>query len=165
MPAPTNSAGVAGRPPQDSSPRLTQAPAHSTTEEAIRRLLVSISLADGEVTPDEAAFLIVIAQDFLPYPYCLDDLIEDIAAFSDDDVLATMRSMRQLSGTLNNQGRELLLQAAAFISACDGEVHEAEFKMLQDLARAFGLPRSQVGKSLELARTSLARTETTEEPF
>ncbi|MCY4517453.1 MAG: hypothetical protein OXB99_09460, partial [Acidimicrobiaceae bacterium] len=66
-------------------------------------------MADGEVTPDEAVFLVVIAQDFLPYPYCLDDLTEDIAAFSDEDVLATMGSMRQLSGTLSNHGRELAL--------------------------------------------------------
>lgn len=163
--APRDSAEIAGRPRDDANPQLTQPFVSSTTEEAIRRLLVSISLADGKVTPDEAGFLIVVAQDFLPFPYSIDDLMEDIAAYSDDDVLATMRSMRHLSGTLSHQGRELLLQVAAFLAACDGEIHEAELRMLHDLARAFGLPRSQVGKSVEHAHSSLTEAEALDEPF
>lgn len=151
--------------PRHGVQQSTQASSYSTTDEAVRRLLVSVSLADGEVTADEAALLIAIAQDYLPYTYRFEDLLDDIAAFADDDVLATTRSMRQLSGTLSKEGRELLLHAAAFLSACDGEIHRAEIKMLNDMAGAFGLSRHQVGRALELARASLAREVPSEEPF
>lgn len=113
----------------------------ATISEAVRRLLVGIAWADGRIDSRETDFAVSLAQNVLGTSYTHEWFAEDAARFKDDDLLAPMRTVANMT---NEQGKELLLRIATLLSATDGDVHEEETNLINRIAAALGLPKERV---------------------
>ncbi|MDX6286701.1 MAG: hypothetical protein QOG53_2186 [Frankiales bacterium] len=102
---------------------------------AMRALMVAVVTADGEVTPDEREHAMNVIADSVHAGYTEEMFESDLEHFAGrnvDDVLA------DLSGTLNDHGKERVLAMCVELAAADGTIDEREL----DVARRAGVALS-----------------------
>lgn len=104
----------------------------------VKRVMLEMVLADGVVEDDEVERVIQvykqIAGDTLTEERVRRDLEE--VQREGQDVTGYLSSM---AGSLNDNGKELIIKAAFLIAAADGEFHEDEKKLLGELASSLNM--------------------------
>ena len=122
-------------------PSDTESMFRATISEAVRRLLVGIAWADGQLDSKETDFAVALAQNVLGNSYTQEWFAQDATRFKNQDLLAPMRTVANMT---NEQGKALLLRIATLLSVSDGEVHEAETDLINRIAAALGVPKAHV---------------------
>jgi DnaJ-domain-containing protein 1 len=109
---------------------------------AIRRTMVKMCLADGVVDPEEVATIREIYSKIAGVELSEDDVREEIA-----EAMTDTRSVQQYLqagiGMFNLHAKELILKAAFFVAAADGEFQEEEQKLLNNIGAALQMTKSQ----------------------
>lgn len=114
-------------------PQAAQVKLVSYIYRALKREMVMMMLADGDINDREAATLKHIYQKVTGRPMLDDEISEEIRTCN-ADLSSLTAFLKELSPYLNNEGKENLIQAAYLISISDGEVDAREMKLLRDIA-------------------------------
>jgi tellurite resistance protein len=136
-------------------PRKQQRAFEAEFEIAIRRVMVRMMLADGDVDPAEVDVICGVFQDITGKP-CTPEMVREEARRS----LAAQRALADVVGDvapmLNDHGKEMVLRAAAFVAAADGRLQAEEVALLHEIGRHLELRDAQVQALLEPVRQRLA---------
>jgi len=109
---------------------------------AVRRTMVKMCLADGVVDPAEVEVIRDIYSKLTGVELSEDDVREEIAEAMTD----TKTVQQYLSagiGMFNLKAKELILKAAFFVAAADGEFQEEEQKLLHNIGAALQMTKTQ----------------------
>jgi tellurite resistance protein len=108
---------------------------------AVKRVMVMMMLADGEIAGDEVETIRTIYGKIAKTEISKDDVDREVAAARDD-----ARSLKQYVastiGTLNDAGKEVVVKAAFFVAAADGKITDEETTLLAELAGALEMSPS-----------------------
>lgn len=104
-------------------------------ENAIKKLMILMTLADGSVDENEVLSIISIYEKITDTVLDKEDLIQEIDELDnkDDDVLSFTSSLR---GQLNDHGKEMIIKTAYFVALADGEFHQSEQDLLIKIAKS-----------------------------
>ncbi len=108
-------------------------------QRVMRRVLISMMLADGVVEEEE----IVAIQDVyakLSGEELTRDRIENEMHRARTDKTSLKDYLAGVAATLNDSGRELVIRAALMVAASDGDIAEEEMAMLVELGNALEVP-------------------------
>lgn len=110
-------------------------------EEAIKRIMVLMMMADGEVKDAEISTIQEVLKQITGRPTTRADVEREIGAVRNQDreVLAYAGN---IAPNLTDQGKEMILQAALLVLAADGEVQREEMDLAGKLGEALGMTRA-----------------------
>jgi tellurite resistance protein len=139
----------------DWDPRKAQRAFEAEFEVAVRRVMVRMMLADGDVDPAEVDVICGVFQDITGKP-CTPEMVREEALQS----LTAQRPLADVVGEvapmLNDHGREMVLRAAAFVAAADGRLQAEEMALLYEIGKHLELREAHVQALLEPVRNRLA---------
>jgi len=98
---------------------------------AIRGLVIAVIGADGVVGDAERAAALRVVSANVDHAYGPAELEADLEAYRGLDVFG---ALGELAGSLNEHGKERLVQACVELARADGDIHDAEL----DIARQAG---------------------------
>jgi tellurite resistance protein len=110
-------------------------------EAAVKRVMVKMMLADGKILDDEIEAVQRIYEKLAKRPLARSDVDAEVTA-AKADRRPLHAYLESLVGTLNDAGKEIVLKAAFFVAASDGELHEDESRLLAELAAALEMSPS-----------------------
>ncbi len=122
-------------------PAERQKAVRAMVNEAVKRLLVGIACADGQVDPKEAEYAVELGRRVLGDSYNHEWFAQDVERFRGDDLIAPIRTV---GGMVDEEGKELLLKLAVLLAASDGEIAAAESKLINRIAEALEVPELRV---------------------
>ena len=132
----------------------TDAQFRAMSDDIIRRLIVGIVRADGQIAQAETEYAVALARPLLQSNYTTEDFVTDAKTLADQDMLP---ALRRFAGVTNEHGKARVLEVATLLSASDGEIHDTEVRLIHDIADALGVPRSYVPGIMQEALSSAAR--------
>jgi tellurite resistance protein len=107
-------------------------------ERAVKRVMVMMMLADGNVEAAEVERIRQVYENLAKV-----QLTEADVHAEADKARAEKQSLDQflqgVASKLNDSGKELVIRAAMLVAAADGNLAEAELKLLAEIARALGM--------------------------
>jgi len=109
---------------------------------AIRHVVVSMLLADGQIDPREREAGVTVVGRFASHPYSMADLENDLANVQ---VSNLTDSLEELGAILNEHGKENVLTAAVYLAGADGHADRTEI----DVARQIGKAMTMSGAHIE----------------
>jgi tellurite resistance protein len=109
---------------------------------AIRRTMVKMCLADGVVDPAEVEAIREIYSKLTGVELSEDDVREEIAEAM-TDTKTVQQYLQAGIGMFNLKAKELILKAAFFVAAADGEFQEEEQKLLHNIGAALQMTKTQ----------------------
>lgn len=116
---------------------------------AIKRVMIGMMAADGNVAEEEVRTIRDI------YGQLTGRSLEESeirAAARDVGVGDGLESdLRDLGPMLNDQGKEMVIQAAFMVAASDGEIHDSERELIVRLGTALGMSEAHMKGALESA--------------
>ena len=117
-------------------------------EDAVKKLMILMILADGEVEESEIETIIAIYENITKNKLDKKKLMDEIDDYSlkKYDVLDFTSSLR---GKLNDQGKETIIKAAYLIAAADGEFHELEQELLSKIAISLDFSKAHLKAVLD----------------
>ena len=119
---------------------------------ALRGLLVAVIAADGVVGDAERARAVEVVSHSVDHAYGPAELEADLVAYAGHDVNAILG---ELAGTLNEQGKERMLQACVSLAQADGSVDEGELEIARQAGAALLMTpahiRGVISEALERA--------------
>ena len=102
--------------------------------EAVKRVMTMMMLADGKIEQDEVTTIRGIFTDIAGHELSIDELENEI-----DDCNNNPTSMKEYLKTigpmLNDNGKETIIKAAYYISVSDGELADDEIKLLKQISK------------------------------
>jgi tellurite resistance protein len=114
---------------------------------AIREVVAAVALADGTVSDQERRLAVQVVRGYVP-DY-------DSAAFADDLARAGQSPLDArldyLATTLNEQGREQLLTAAATVMAADGVIDDRDREVVTSIGRRLTMSPAHVRGVIDTA--------------
>lgn len=105
---------------------------------AMKQVMIGMLLADGNIDDQEVTELQQIFQDLAKVEVTEQDLREEIANIQSHGI-NTLELAADLSGELNDNGKEMVVRSAYRIAGADGYVDESEMNFLHQLATALQL--------------------------
>lgn len=108
---------------------------------AVRHAVVAIVTADGVVEDREKAAALEVARRYADTHYEMSDLERDLTDLAGSDLAGELSSV---AGTLNPDGKELLLAACIEIASADGSVHAQEISEIERAGAALGMSAAHV---------------------
>lgn len=139
----------------NASPTTTNTTFRRTVNEAVRRLVVGITLADGQVEPMEADRAVRLAQTVLGESYTRYWFDQDVARFKNEDLLASMRTVGRMT---DDEGREVLLSLALQVAAADGVIPTPETDLINDIADALGITKERTSEIMHATLEAQPKT-------
>jgi uncharacterized tellurite resistance protein B-like protein len=126
-------------------PSILERPTNADFEEqlsgAVREAVVAVIVADGTVTDAERRLALAIIQERVGAAY-------DAAALDDDIARAPVAPLddrlRHLASSLNEQGKERLLSAAARVTSADGAVDDRARTVVQRIGQLLEMSPAHV---------------------
>lgn len=109
---------------------------------AIRRTMVKMCLADGVVDPEEVKVIREIYSKVARVELSEDDVREEIAEAMTDK-RTVQQYLKDGIGRFNLQAKELILKAAYFVAAADGQFQQEEQKLLNNIGAALQMTKTQ----------------------
>lgn len=107
-------------------------------ERAVKRVMVMMMLADGNVESSEVDRIREVYEQLANVKLTEADVHAEA-----DKARAEKQSLDQflqsVAARLNDNGKELVIKAAMLVAASDGNLAEAELKLLAEIARALGM--------------------------
>ena len=135
-------------------PRRQQRAFEAEFEIAVRRVMVRMMLADGDVDPAEVTTICGLFTD-ITGKTCTPDQVRSEA----QQALAAQRPLSVVVGDiapmLNDHGKEMVLKAAAFVAAADGRLEAEELALLHEIGKHLELRDAHVQALLEPVRQRL----------
>lgn len=121
----------------------------------VREIVAKVAMADGEITDEERRLAVEIVSGYVP-TYDLATFQEDLdrvsAAPLDDRLL-------YLSGSLDVEGREKLLTAAATVMTADGSIDDRDRKAVTDIGEGLGMSASHIRGVVDSVAEHIASTD------
>ncbi|NNF63644.1 MAG: hypothetical protein HKN07_05230 [Acidimicrobiia bacterium] len=108
---------------------------------AVRLAVVTIVTADGRVDDDEKRAALEVASRYSDTHYEMADLDRDLTELAGGDLSAALAGV---AGSLNPDGKELLLVACVEIAGADGSVDPSEVAAIERAGAALGLSAAHV---------------------
>ena len=137
------------------SERVLQIPTttqiRAVTEVAVRSSFAGTALADGWISPFEADCAVALSAAWFA-GYTHQQFSSDVATFDSGDLF---RSLHTLRPTINEHGKDRLLQALTLVAAADGNIDDAEHDRISIIANALGVPQSYLPGIMKQALTYL----------
>ncbi len=100
---------------------------------AMKQVMIAMLLADGVIDDEEVKELQATYQDLSGVEVTEQDLREEITVIEQQGSGA-VELISQLSGGLNDKGKEMVITAAYQIAQADGHVDESELQLLNAIA-------------------------------
>lgn len=121
-------------------------------QRAIRRVMVLMMMADGELADSERAAIQRIHRQVIGVELSDEDLQAELeqARQENQDVNAYLGDLR---AKLNRSGKELVLSAAYHVAAADGVLRDQELVLLLKLADALELPVGRFNDLMDYLRS------------
>jgi DnaJ-domain-containing protein 1 len=119
---------------------------------AIRRTMVKMCLADGVVEPSEVQVIREIYSKVAGVELSEDDVREEIAEAMTDP-RTVQQYLKDGIGMFNLHAKELIVKAAFFVAAADGEFQTEEQKLLQNIGAALQMTKTQYQATLDSVQT------------
>lgn len=118
---------------------------------AIRHVVVSMLMADGQVDPAERQAALTVVSRFASHPYGAADLEDDLGALN---VASLTDHLEELGAVLNEHGKESILTAAVYLAGSDGHIDEAELVVAREVGKALTMSGAHIQGTIdmELAR-------------
>jgi uncharacterized membrane protein YebE (DUF533 family) len=117
--------------PADQTPVEFEAQYHL----GIRRTMVLMCLADGVVDPNEVETIRTVYGKIVHREITTEAVYAEIAA-AQTEARHVTEYLTGLAPTLNDTGKELVVQSAFWVAAADGQFQDEEHQMLQDIGKA-----------------------------
>ncbi len=117
-------------------------------ELAVRRVMVLIMMADGEIHRKEVKTIRRIHKQITQTELSPEALGDEVTAAQNDGRGIT-EYLASIVGRLNDDGRELVLKASILVAMADGELSAEEEALLKDVARCLELGPSRVREIIE----------------
>lgn len=121
---------------------------------ALRRVMVETMLADGTQNDTEIQAIRDLYFEFAGSEFTSDRLNKELAQAEKNSVDA----VRQMSPSLNTEGKELVLVAAFRVAISDGELVDEEWAILAELGDALELTAEQIDRVIQNAETKYLPT-------
>lgn len=102
---------------------------------AVKRVMVLMMLADGKIEDDEIETIRLVYGKLAKRELTKDDVDEEVKA-SKADGRGLRQYLASVVGRLNDSGKEIVVNAAYFVAASDGNVSTEETNLLAELAGA-----------------------------
>ena len=134
------------------NPKAQQKKFEAEFQIAVKRVLVLMALADGVVDEKEIEMVQEIYQKVTNTEISLDAVNSEIEV-ARNDKRGVNQFLTKMAGTLNPGGKELVLQAAFFIAAADGEFQEEEVAMLESIGKALAMSPAHVNGVIQQITT------------
>ena len=109
--------------------------------DAMKRLMVGIVCADGEVDPEEVSLAVKLGQGVIGSAYNHDYFAQDVARYKGQDFMAALRT---LGSQTDVASRELLVRVAVVLAVADGQLDVTEFLLIERIGEALGVPVERV---------------------
>lgn len=119
---------------------------------AMKQVMIATLLADGVVDDDEVTLLQEIMLALGGIDVTIQDLREEIDEFSKRRI-DPEKLLSELSGTLNDKGKEQVLKAAYRIAAADGHVDKSELQEIHNFGEAMNMSSAHINGVLTEAKT------------
>lgn len=111
--------------------------------DAVRRVMVEMMLADGNVDDAEVEAIRNVHGRVLGAEISREDVLRD-ARVAREDGRGIAAALRPLAGSLTDAGKEMVLRAAMCVAAADGRMDDAERARLAEVALSLGMSREHV---------------------
>jgi tellurite resistance protein len=132
-------------------PAVEGARVQAQFEAAVTRTMVRMMMADGVVAEDEVQTIRDI------YSSITDREISKQGVH--DEIRKAKQSRRtlagelaQLAGSLNPEGKEIVIKAAFLVALADGELQDEERQLLVTIGQALGMTEAHIRKAIESLR-------------
>jgi tellurite resistance protein len=109
----------------------------------MRRVMIDMMMADGEMGQDELKTVAKIYEDVGGKPLSKRRLKAELARLEEEGHEGTVDYLREAQGFLNDEGRLMVLRAALAVAAADGEFQQEEQDLMAEYADAVGLSGKQ----------------------
>jgi len=120
----------------------------SQLEAGMKRTLVLMMMADGEIDENEVSAIQRVYRHWMDVDLSEDDIrTEAVAALSDTRGIA--EHLNALVGRINSDGKEAIVSAAFMIAAMDGHVAESELDFLAQVGAALEMEAGEVQGIIE----------------
>lgn len=110
---------------------------------AVRRVMLKMMVADGNIADEEVASVAVIYER-LTKQSLSEAQIRDEAEALRADPQSVLDIVRGVRGSLNANGKEVVVRAALAIAAADGDFHDDEKAMVMEIGQALELTRAHL---------------------
>lgn len=121
-------------------------------QRAIRRVMVMMMMADGKIEAGEMETIQTVYEKIGGKPLSEQTILDEAEQVRTAGKTVT-DYVKNLVGSLNPEGRELVLKSAFFVAAADGVFQDEEKEMLSELAHALQI---QPGRFQEIIDNLLA---------
>jgi uncharacterized tellurite resistance protein B-like protein len=112
-------------------------------QRAIRRVTVQMMLADGTLPEEAEPFIRSTYSDLCGIQLEHDAIAETISEIESDQV-GLNESLRDLSASLNDHGKESVMQAAFSIATADFKIAPSEIELLKEIGSALRMTPAHV---------------------
>jgi tellurite resistance protein len=129
-------------------PAAEQAEFEAVFHTAIRRTMVKMCLADGVVDPEEVTVIREIYAKLAGVEISEEDVREEIAEAM-TDTRTVQQYLKDGIGMFNLHAKELIVKAAFFVAAADGEFQVEEQKLLNNIGAALQMSKDQFQAVME----------------
>jgi tellurite resistance protein len=107
-------------------------------ERAVKRVMVMMMLADGNVEASEVERIREVYEQLADVKLSEADVHAE-ADKARAEKLSLDQFLQSVAARLNDQGKELVVKAAMMVAASDGNLADEELKLLTDIGRALGM--------------------------
>lgn len=119
-------------------PAAGQAQFEAEFHGAVKRVMVSMMLADGAVEEREVATIRSVYQRLAGQELARSDVDREID-LARSDGRGVIEALKDLSPGLNDPGKELVVKAALYVAAADGNFDEKEKDLVGEIGAALGM--------------------------
>ena len=107
-------------------------------QRAVKRTMVMMMLADGVVDDEEIATIQRLYRSVAGRELSDEQVQEEIEA-AQRSRRSLVDQLTELAGGLNDEGEEIVVQAAYYVAMADGEVQDEEVELLESIGNALGM--------------------------
>ena len=119
-------------------PAAEAAKFRAACHEAILRVMVRMTAADGRIDPSEVEVVRGVYFRLTEQDLSAEEVASDAAStLGSAGTVAT--DVAAVAPMLNDRGREMVLRAAVMVANADGDISEAEWKAFAELGQALGM--------------------------
>lgn len=112
-------------------------------EKAMRHSMIEIMWADGVIDENEKKVVLGIVNRF-GNNHLTNDQLEALISESERDHTDVTQSLKQISSSLNDHGKETIIKCALHVALADGNFDPSEKEMIAKMGTALGMTSSHL---------------------
>lgn len=119
-------------------PQSESAEFEAEFHQAVKRVMVHMMLADGEIEDEETQTIRHVYGQLTNCEMSEEDVLSEIEQVQHEQQDVTT-SLAKWAGHLNDNGKEMVIKAAFLVAAADGEFQDEEKELLAAVGQALGM--------------------------